>query len=117
MEGRIDATDTLALSAVPKRMLEAIASAPYTMAEIVEASIPVENLVGVYFLIKNDEVVYVGQSSINILGRIAKHLRSNKEFDSFSYMRCDKEDIDAMEAKYIAALIPRLNVSFGKNFI
>lgn len=84
------------------------------MTEVVEAAVPLDNMVGIYFLIKDSEVVYVGQSTVNILGRVAKHIRNGKEFDSFSYMRCDVEDIDAMEAKYITAFSPRLNTSFGK---
>lgn len=111
MEGRIDATDHLALSAIPKRILDAMNSIPYTAPEILEAAIPIDHMTGIYFLIRDLEVVYVGQSATDILGRIAKHRRDGREFDSFSYMRCDIEDIDAMEEKYILALMPRENYS------
>jgi hypothetical protein len=115
IEGRIDATDTLALSCVPRRILEAIATVPYSLAEVQEAAIPVDHMIGIYFLLEREEVVYVGQSATNILGRIAKHQREGKKFDAFAYMRCDIEDIDAMEEKYILAFMPKGNYSTGSS--
>ena len=62
---------------------------------------------GVYFLIKNEEIVYVGQS-INVHSRITQHLAS-KDFDSVSFIACEKEHLDLLESMYILAFSPKLN--------
>lgn len=62
---------------------------------------------GVYFLIKGDEIIYVGQS-INIHQRIGDHAKS-KDFDTFTYAECNKNDLSVMEAKYITKFKPKLN--------
>jgi hypothetical protein len=63
--------------------------------------------VGVYFLIKNETVVYVGQST-NIFQRVGDH-ESKKDFDTFTYIECAKEDLNIMETKYIVKFKPPLN--------
>lgn len=107
-------TSHLALSAIPKRVLEAIRTTPYTEMEILDAAIPAENMAGIYFLIHEESIVYVGQSTIDVLTRIAKHRREGKVFDAFSFMRCHADEIDEMEQKYITAFMPKLNFSLGR---
>lgn len=54
----------------------------------------------IYFLYKNDKIVYVGQTEC-LARRIAEHLATNKEFDSYvvhsfiedQYIRLKKEEI------------------------
>jgi hypothetical protein len=62
---------------------------------------------GVYFLIKDEQVVYVGQS-INITQRIAEHTKT-KDFDTFTYVQCKREDLNRIEALYITKLKPKYN--------
>ena len=61
---------------------------------------------GVYFLIKNKKIVYVGQS-VNVFVRIKGH--SGKEFDSVTIVRCNKNALDKLESLYIHFLKPELN--------
>lgn len=66
---------------------------------------------GIYFLVKGNEVVYVGQSS-SVLSRIGTHiLDKNKEFDAFSFMSVPKESLDILETIYIKVLNPKFNSS------
>lgn len=76
------------------------------LAEILDRAIKPTDLCGVYFLIKGTSVVYVGQSK-NILRRVAQH--PDKNFDRFAWVLCDSNDLDRLEAEYIAMLGPKLN--------
>jgi hypothetical protein len=67
-------------------------------------------LIGVYFLIRNKEIVYVGQST-SIYARVAAH-HADKEFTHFSYIKCPSSHLRSLEALYIAKFSPILN---GKN--
>lgn len=77
--------------------------------EICEHSVKFENTCGVYFLIKNNKIVYVGQS-VNAPARIPQH--TDKDFDSFAVIRCEKESLDALESLYIHLFKPGLNGKF-----
>lgn len=65
---------------------------------------------GVYFLVKDNEIAYIGQS-INIASRITQH--RDKDFDSVSYVACHKNELDILESLYILAYQPILNGSNG----
>jgi len=82
----------------------------YREKEIVGSKLTYEGSSGVYFLIKDNRVVYVGQS-VNIFARIASHA-SHKDFDSYAYVSCPKDQLDILESLYIHTLIPPLQ---GKN--
>lgn len=70
---------------------------------------------GVYFLIKQQEIVYIGQSK-NVMARLTAHDRENVgEFDSFSWIHCPSGFLDEFEARCIFAFLPRLNKAFPKN--
>lgn len=75
--------------------------------EIVEHAVPLGTVCGVYFLIQEKRVVYVGQST-NVFSRIFTHTQS-KEFDSYVYLPCDKDMLDKLESLYIHFLSPPLN--------
>lgn len=65
---------------------------------------------GVYFLIENEDVVYVGQS-IDIDARIAQH-RKTKAFDEalgISLPDADTDELVRVEAMFLRAMRPRLN--------
>lgn len=96
----------------PKRLLDAAARCAHSYDDILAASIPCESTVGVYFLIRDYKVVYVGQTT-DLFQRLWKHRRSGKLFDSFSFIPCAKVDLNAVEADYIALLMPEENKQFG----
>lgn len=75
--------------------------------DIVSSSIPWENLSGVYFLISEDEVVYVGQS-VNVYSRIYEHSKL-KKFEKYAYIQCPEPMLDKLESLYIHLLQPKLN--------
>jgi hypothetical protein len=81
-----------------------------TTAEILRRREPLTTaLCGIYFLIKEDVIVYIGQS-VNIMSRVHTHrYESIKEFDSFSYLLCRKDELDILEAKYILSYLPLYN--------
>ena len=62
---------------------------------------------GIYFLIKNDAIVYVGQST-NIFNRVGDH-EGVKDFDRFTYVECEKNDLTILETKYINNFKPKYN--------
>ena len=62
---------------------------------------------GVYFLIKNGFIVYVGQST-NVLARISVH-GNNKSFDSFKCIRVPEKLLYKVERYFIRRFMPKLN--------
>lgn len=63
----------------------------------------------VYFLIRSDVVVYVGQTN-NLNGRINTHRADrSKVFDRALALPCLAEDLDRVEATYIRKLTPEYN--------
>lgn len=85
--------------------------------EIIKKSLPTEDYIMscVYFLIRKGEVVYVGQSTKGFY-RVLTHV-GQKEFDSFSFVECSEENLDEMEAMYIAKLSPAHNHVMPNNSI
>ena len=78
--------------------------------QIVESSRPWQQASGVYFLIDEDEIVYVGQS-VNIYARIPMH--HDKKFDRYSYVPCNPRMLNILESLYIHTLQPKLNFTFN----
>lgn len=77
--------------------------------EILQRSVPIEQLHAIYFLLYGHEIVYVGQST-NVHGRIAQHMSDAIiNFDRFHILPCPKDCLLALEAQYILALKPRYN--------
>jgi hypothetical protein len=66
---------------------------------------------GVYFLVEESRIVYVGQST-NVLARIQSH--TDKRFDAVAVLPVAAEHLDAMEAYYIDRFTPALNGSPGR---
>jgi excinuclease UvrABC nuclease subunit len=64
---------------------------------------------GIYFLIKDRELIYVGQA-VNIYNRVASHKSQGViDFDSYNWIECNVPDLTAVEVEYILAFRPRLN--------
>lgn len=69
----------------------------------------------VYFLLKNKEVVYVGQSE-NITARVSAHFR-DKDFDSYSYFEVESRDQALLEeAENILKFNPVLNNELNEKY-
>jgi len=68
------------------------------------------NICGVYFLERDGEIVYIGQS-INVSSRIRQHQSGydRKEFDSVRILPCDKKELNNWEGFFIRLLSPKLN--------
>lgn len=75
----------------------------------------------IYFLVKGDKVVYVGQSKTYVENRISFHVR-DKDFDFFYYFKVDnevgKKIVDAIEYIYIIAFnaVCNLELRTAHNF-
>ena len=64
---------------------------------------------GVYFLLKKDEVVYVGMSKYSIEQRLYKH-NLDKEYDYAKFIEINlKDDIDTAEYVFINIFNPIYN--------
>lgn len=84
--------------------------------EILKNSTTEFNYQGVYFLIKKDEIVYVG-SSVSIPTRIASHYRL-LDFDSYSFILISTKDVkelQTLEADYILKFNPKHNRRLPSN--
>ena len=82
-----------------------------TKQTIVAASLNLADFSGIYFLIKDKEIVYIGQSTC-VFRRVYDHLWAKKIFDSFSYIQCEKKMLDKLESLYIHFYQPPEN---GRN--
>ena len=79
-----------------------------TKKEILSSKKPIGNkLSAVYFLIKNSEIVYIG-ASINCHNRVLEH-KDTKDFDSWSHIDTDIEDLAIVERRYIKDMLPKYN--------
>jgi hypothetical protein len=73
-----------------------------------------EKVCGVYFLMLDGDVVYIGQS-INCNYRISVHISGGKkEFDGCYIIRAEPETLDNLEAQYIHKFKPRYNMLIPK---
>jgi hypothetical protein len=65
----------------------------------------------IYFLISNNEIVYVGQSLGKLgIGRIWQH--KDKHFDRYTILECDENNLSNKEADYILKFLPKYNKAF-----
>lgn len=69
----------------------------------------------IYFLIKNDDVVYVGKTTQGLLRPLS---HKDKDYDSLAIIYCTEENIDELEDKYISKYKPPYNklMNFGMNY-
>jgi len=68
--------------------------------------------IGIYFLFKNDELVYIGKTTKG-LNRIMTHLEC-KEFDSYSFHSCTERELNSLEIELIKRYRPSLNKTHNK---
>ena len=80
-----------------------------TKEEIIAGKVGLPSTTGIYFLIKDCEVVYVGQS-VSIATRVRTHMQEDyKDFNYYAYIECKQEHLNIMESLYIHSLRPPLN--------
>ena len=82
--------------------------ASLTAEKVVAGAISPRPQSGIYFLIANNTVAYVGQSR-QVFARICQHMKK-KTFDSFYWIACAVEDLDSMEQHCIDKFKPWMNV-------
>lgn len=82
-----------------------------SLNEIINSSSPWKGVSGVYFLIENKEIVYIGQSN-NVFQRIGEHFRK-KRFSRYVYIPCAEDGLDILESLYIHIFAPKLNGIFA----
>lgn len=83
-------------------------------AYLADSSKAIGVVCGIYFLIREKRVVYVGKST-NIHWRIGNHLVDKKKrFDAYNIVECKPEYLDELEAMYIAKFIPEFNIAAPK---
>jgi hypothetical protein len=80
-----------------------------TKEKILRWSKPVEEVIGIYFLIFEEEIVYVGQSK-SCHKRVDNH-RKTKIFDRYTILECDKDQLDHLEMMFIEEFSPLLNIN------
>jgi GIY-YIG catalytic domain len=86
--------------------------------DIASQSISVDRtkMQGIYFLLKDGKVIYVGQSS-NVMARIGVHIANpKKSFDSYSFFKVENyDDLNVIETYYIYKFDPLENKVFPSN--
>jgi hypothetical protein len=83
--------------------------------DIISHARPAPKLPGIYYLLRDYDIVYVGQA-IDIDKRIKDHVREGiKKFDSYYYQYCPVMALDDLEAMAICKYQPEYNVTIPKN--
>lgn len=73
----------------------------------------VEPITAVYFLMRDYEVVYVGQTA-DLAARVKSHRKDkSKLFDAVRYIVVEIDQLDAVEKQLINTLNPRLNSRYA----
>jgi len=76
-----------------------------------------KDTVGVYFLYKDENCVYIGQS-LCVRKRVMAHFRSTAiAFDNFDFIVCEPSQLSDLEAEHIAFLAPPYNGNLPSNSI
>lgn len=76
---------------------------------IVAQAVPFVEVIGVYFLICDGKIVYIGQS-VNIFKRLYEHKKDQtKIWDKYAYIECEAGELDIVEALYIFKYEPIYN--------
>ncbi len=112
IEGRLRAAVSSVDEVVPRRMLLALEALPHSLSDVLASVVKAPTSCGIYFLVKDMEVIYVGQS-VDLFNRISKHRRAGVDFDSYSFIECERRELDALEMMYVTAFMPKQNWTFG----
>lgn len=83
--------------------------------DIVGASQKLGNCVGVYFLVKDGEITYVGKT-VNIHQRLGTHF-CDKDFESYYFIPANNiSAAERLESLYIKKFLPKANKVYGINW-
>lgn len=77
-------------------------------SEIAARAVPMRRQSGIYFLVLNARIVYVGQS-MDVWQRVQQHRITGRRFDSFAWVPCPLHDLDRLEAHCISKFVPEQN--------
>lgn len=84
-----------------------------TAEGITAAAICLKQTSGVYFLIADGEIVYVGKST-NVESRLVNHSFTKAgQFDSYFVIEAPEKFLRDLECRYITALRPKLNCIYN----
>ena len=75
------------------------------ITEILDIAQPVAKMCGIYFLIRDDQVIYIGKSN-DVYSRVSEHRARGREFTKFSVVPCDPAHLSDIEAAYIKLFKP-----------
>lgn len=81
----------------------------YSESKIISTSFSAKPVAAVYFLIRDEKIVYVGQST-NVHARIAEHQKS-KQFDRINFIECPEDHLYQLEKMYIQRFNPEMNIA------
>jgi predicted GIY-YIG superfamily endonuclease len=73
---------------------------------ILSSAVPFRQQCGIYFLIRDNKIIYIGQS-VNIPARIVNHTKKN--YTHIFCLECDESELDILERKYLQKFHPELN--------
>lgn len=98
-------------SMIPRRVLEALHEVNFSAQEVIGGAIDASAACGIYFLIREGEVSYIGQTK-DVFLRLSKHRRDGRRFDAYNFLPCPESELDRMERMYIEAFMPKENMKF-----
>jgi hypothetical protein len=102
----IDGTQLLPIPILVKEVCQW--AVPNSLSMVADRLIEVPEVSGIYFLINQGEVIYVGQSH-NVAARILGH--KNKIFDRAFVLPCPLSKMNETEAAFIGIFKPKLNMN------
>lgn len=98
---------------------EAVFQLPEILRQIISGAVVLYDITqmtgrmcGIYFLINDGEIVYVGQS-VNVFSRVSSHAQAGKQFTSVKFLPCEPEKMNEIEGLLIRLLSPKLNGNDG----
>lgn len=111
-ENVIDVCEGTQLEPVPVLVKEAHQwEVPKALAMVADRLIEVPEVSGIYFLVHDGDVIYVGQSC-NVASRMLSH--KNKTFDRAFVLPCPRSKLNETEAAFIGFFKPQLNMNQEK---
>lgn len=108
-ENLLDVCEGVELAPVPVLVKEPCQwSVPNALAMVADRLIEVPQISGIYFLVHDGKVIYVGQS-INVATRILGH--KNKTYDRALVLPCARQKLNEVESAFIGFFKPILNMN------
>lgn len=77
-------------------------------SKLMSAKVPVCNFCGVYFLLDNNKIVYIGKST-NIISRVSEHAKKGRSFSHYYAIPCSPDSVNDLEKEMIRRFMPEQN--------